>query len=291
LTSPIDEQTAWNLIRATPQGLSEGQPRIHLPNDPSPDVWLQITPAGHWTTSATPTPEAKVLLDLYLPLQIQATFTMAQIGQSLDGRIATETGKSHFITGPADIIHLHRLRALVDAVVVGATTVAADDPRLTVRKVLGKSPVRVILDPTGRLTPDKHVFSDAEVPTLHVCREAAPTKIDQQNRNVSVVTLPVNREGHFKPSTVVEALRGRGLNRVLIEGGGVTVSSFLQAQVLERLHVTIAPLIIGSGVAAFRLNPISSLEKALRPEYQLFRLGNDLLFDFDLSKIKTETNT
>ena len=65
----------------------------------------------------------------------------------------------------------------------------------------------------------------------------------------------------------------------------------LQAQVLERLHVTIAPLIIGSGVAAFRLDPISSLEKALRPEYQLFRLGNDLLFDFDLSKIKTETNT
>ena len=105
------------------------------------------------------------------------------------------------------------------------------------------------------------------------------------------MALPVNREGHFKPSTVVEALRGRGLNRVLIEGGGVTVSSFLQAQVLERLHVTIAPLIIGSGVAAFRLDPISSLEKALRPEYQLFCLGNDLLFDFDLSKIKTETNT
>ena len=220
MTSPIDEQTAWNLVRATPQGLTEAQPRIHLPNDPSLDVWLQVGPTGHWTTSTIPTREAKVLFNLYLPLKIQATFTMAQIGQSLDGRIATETGKSHFITGPADIIHLHRLRALVDAVVVGATTVASDDPRLTVRKVPGPSPVRVILDPTGRLAPDKHVFSDAVAPTLHVCRQATPTNIDQKNSNVSVLTLPVNAEGNFEPSTVIEALRDRGLNRVLVEGGG-----------------------------------------------------------------------
>ena len=287
MTSPINEQVAWNLIRATPQGLTENQPRIHLPHDPSPDVWLQVEPTGSWTTSATPTPEAKVLFNLYLPLQIQATFTMAQIGQSLDGRIATETGKSHFITGPADIIHLHRLRALVDAVVVGATTVASDDPHLTVRKVPGQSPVRVVLDPSGRLSPDKHVFSDAVAPTLHVCRQTAPSN----NNSTSVLSLPVNTEGKFEPSTVVEALRDRGLNRVLIEGGGVTVSSFLRAQTLDRLHVTIAPLIIGSGVAAFTLDPISTLEKALRPEYQFLRLGNDFLFDFDLSKAKMETHT
>ena len=291
MTSPINEQAAWNLIRATPQGLTENQPLIHVPHDPSPDVWLQVEPTGSWTTSATPTPEAKVLFDLYLPLQIQTTFTMAQIGQSLDGRIATATGKSHFITGPADIIHLHRLRALVDAVVVGATTVASDDPRLTVRKVPGQSPVRVILDPTGRLTPDKHVFSDAVAPTLHVCRKTIPTNTYQQDSNTSVLTLPVNTEGNFEPSTVVGALRDRGLNRVLIEGGGVTVSSFLRTQILDRLHVTIAPLIIGSGVAAFTLDPISTLEKALRPEYQFHRLGNDFLFDFDLSKAKMETHT
>ena len=291
MTSPIDEQTAWNLVCATPHGLTENQPRILLPYNPSPEVWLQVEPAGNWTTSTIPTPEAKVLFDLYLPLKIQATFTMAQIGQSLDGRIATETGKSHFITGPADIIHLHRLRALVDAVVVGATTVASDDPRLTVRKVPGPSPVRVILDPTGRLAPDKHVFSDAVAQTLHVCRQTTPTITHQQNNNVSVLTLPANAEGNFEPSTVIEALRDRGLNRVLVEGGGVTVSNFLRAQILDRLHVTIAPLIIGSGVAAFTLDPISTLGKALRPKYQFLRLGNDFLFDFDLRKAKMETCT
>jgi riboflavin-specific deaminase-like protein len=216
---------------------------------------------------------------------------MAQIGQSLDGRIATETGKSHFITGPADIIHLHRLRALVDAVVVGATTVAADNPRLTVRKVPGQSPVRVVLDPTGRLTPDKHVFSDAVAPTLHVCHQTTTTITRQQNNNISVLTLPVNGEGNFEPSTVIKALRDRGLNRVLVEGGGVTVSNFLRAQILDRLHVTIAPLIIGSGVAAFTLDPINRLGKALRPEYQFLRLGNDFLFDFDLRKARMETCT
>src|ERR1700693_139765 len=84
---------------------------------------------------------------------------IAQMGQSLDGRIATPTGHSHYINGVAGRAHLHRLRALVDAVVVGVATVVADDPQLTVRLVHGPCPARVVLDPNGRSAADARVFA------------------------------------------------------------------------------------------------------------------------------------
>src|SRR6188474_1218348 len=85
---------------------------------------------------------------------------VGQIGQSIDGRIATVTGHSKYINGPAGLAHLHRLRALVDAVLIGIGTAVADDPLLTVRRCAGPSPARIILDPRGRLSPDAKVLSD-----------------------------------------------------------------------------------------------------------------------------------
>ena len=84
---------------------------------------------------------------------------VGQIGQSLDGRIATETGHSKYINGPAGLAHLHRLRSLVDGVVVGVGTAIADDPQLTVRRVAGPQPARVIIDPKGRLGAEARVFA------------------------------------------------------------------------------------------------------------------------------------
>ncbi len=87
----------------------------------------------------------------------------------------------------------------------------------------------------------------------------------------------------FAPAKVLEALRARGLRRILVEGGGVTVSRFLQDSALTRLHVTVAPMLIGSGRHTLTLPPIASLDQALRPPCHLFRLGDDVLFDLDLS--------
>ena len=81
--------------------------------------------------------------------------TVGQIGQSLDGRIATLSGHSRYINGSQGLCHLHRLRALVDAVVVGVGTALADDPQLTVRHVGGPSPARIVVDPRGRIAPDR----------------------------------------------------------------------------------------------------------------------------------------
>ena len=105
----------------------------------------------------------RLFWDLYAPIAAgndRGPFVVAQLGQSLDGRIATASGASRYINCPEAILHLHRLRALVDAVVVGIGTVVADDPQLTVRKAAGRDPARVVIDPNGRLPPDARILAE-----------------------------------------------------------------------------------------------------------------------------------
>ncbi len=171
MSASIDERAAWDLVRAVTPGPTDAPVRVHL--DALPDIWLEVDGGGAWTASGGVTDPARDMFDIYLPLRVGSDLVIGQLGQSLDGRIATEAGASHFVTGPEDVERLHRLRALVDAVVVGASTVASDDPQLTVRRVEGDNPVRVVLDPDGRLEPGRRVFTDGAARTLVVRRASA----------------------------------------------------------------------------------------------------------------------
>ena len=204
---------------------------------------------------------------------------IGQIGQSLDGRIATPTGHSHYINGPEGLDHLHRLRALVDAVVVGVGTAIADDPQLTVRRVAGPNPVRVLLDPNRRLNASARIFAADGVRRLVLTAAETQTALPQ---GVEVVALP-RTDGQIAPAAILAALAARGLRRVLIEGGADTVSRFLTAKCLDRLHVVVAPIILGSGRPGLALPPIERADQALRAPVHVHRLGDEVLFDCDLS--------
>jgi diaminohydroxyphosphoribosylaminopyrimidine deaminase / 5-amino-6-(5-phosphoribosylamino)uracil reductase len=217
---------------------------------------------------------------IYGPLIERRDLVLAQLGQTLDGRIATHAGHSHFVNGPEGIVHLHRLRALVDAVLVGAGTVVADNPMLTVRRVQGENPVRVVLDPSGRVSPEASVFQDGTAPTLWV--RGARSGGVAVPPGVEEILLPERTEGGFDPKVILETLRARNLHRVLVEGGGITVSRFMDAGALDRLHVTVSPILLGSGSPALTLSPIDRMDKALRRSFRYFPLGNDLLFDVEL---------
>lgn len=199
-------------------------------------------------------------------------FVIGQSGQSLDGRIATASGHSHYINGPAALTHLHRLRALVDAVIVGVGTVVADDPRLTVRGIDGSQPARVIIDPNARAPTQAKCFTDDGVRRVVLCRDGLP------RGGIEYAAL-----ADFSPQAIVAALRARGLHRLLVEGGATTLSKFLADHALDRLHVMTAPLIIGSGKAGIVLPEITTLKDALRPRTAAYLLpGGDVLSDCDM---------
>lgn len=212
---------------------------------------------------------------LYAPF-CQAAFVIGQLGQSLDGRIATPTGHSHYINGPKAITHLHRLRALVDAVVVGVGTVVADDPMLTVRHVEGQNPARVIIDPTGRLPLSAKSLTGNDSRRCIITQPGVRMDVP---KDIEIVPIRVGADGRFAPGDVLTALGGLGFRRILIEGGAATVSAFIAANVLDRLHVLVAPLLIGSGPTGIALPAIDKLDAARRPPTEIYRLSSDLLFD------------
>lgn len=218
-----------------------------------------------------------MLFDTLLPIAYGARrHVIAQIGQSLDGRIATASGHSHYITGSASRVHLHRLRALVDAVVVGANTATQDDPQLTVRHVDGENPVRVVLDPNGRVAHDHRVFTDGGPPAWHAVRNV-------RNAAPGAIAFPLaDDEPTSVPRQLLDGLDAQGLHRVLIEGGGTTISRFVDAGLVDRLHIVVAPLLMGSGRLALNLAEINTLDGAIRPACRTYPMGDDMLYDLNL---------
>lgn len=206
-------------------------------------------------------------------------FVVAQLGQSLDGRIATLSGESQWINCEAALNHVHALRAAVDAVIVGVGTVIADDPRLNVRRVAGRNPVRIVIDPSGRLPGSALCLADDGCRRIVICADGA-------NHSAGVEVVRLEREnGSISPTLIVDALWQRGLRTFLVEGGARTVSSFLDAGAVDRLHVLVAPVILGSGKAGLSLQPIKSLSHAIRPLTDVHVLTDgDVLFDCDLRK-------
>jgi diaminohydroxyphosphoribosylaminopyrimidine deaminase/5-amino-6-(5-phosphoribosylamino)uracil reductase len=227
-------------------------------------------------------PLPRAWADVFGPLRkgtVDDCVIVGQIGQSLDGRVATESGHSKYINGPAGLVHLHRLRALVDAVVVGVGTAIADDPQLTVRRVSGPHPARVVIDPKGRLGADARMFADNGVRRLLITEQGTRCRVPS---GVEVVTLPV-ADGQFAPSAILTALAGCGMRRMLIEGGADTVSRFLAAGCLDRLHVMVAPIILGVGGPGLILPPLDRADQAPRMPVVVHKFEDDVLFDCDLS--------
>src|SRR5262245_38526328 len=263
----------------------EGKPPTlrEVPGD-DPAAALAWVAGTGWELLLPPDDHRAALIDLYLPI-CSATpkhpITVGHLGQSLDGFIATHSGDSQFVTGQENIVHLHRMRALSDAIVVGAGTVAADDPQLTTRHVSGPSPLRVVLDPMRRLGEHYKVFRDNRAETLYVCGRSVAAPDESHFGRAALVAVADTPNG-LDVAEVTRLLRARGCHRIFVEGGGVTVSMFLEANLLDRLQVAIAPLIIGNGRPAIRLPPRATLSDCRRPPYRVFRMGGDVFFDCEL---------
>ena len=283
----------WSLLRSLaehrPGPATDGVLSVRAASGERPEVITGEHPQallvsrgiGRVTSRRAPAPAARTLFELYAPLchpclsperapQRAGCFVVAHLGQSLDGRIGPLNGKPEAITGPEDMTHNHRMRALFDVVLVGAGTVLHDDPTLTVRHVEGRNPVRVVVDPDRRLGDHYGIFNDGLAPTLLLCR-AELVKPGERHGRAEVVPVA----GGCTPAAVLAVLRQRGLPRVFIEGGGVTVSRFLAAGCLDRLQLAVSPLIMGQGKPGIDLGETLRL----RPVVRRFELAPDVLFE------------
>lgn len=202
--------------------------------------------------------------------------------QTLDGRIATSAGHSHWISGEDSLVFAHELRAQHRAVMVGAGTVVSDNPRLTVRHVNGESPLRVILDSTLRLPLDAHVLTDGAAPTLVASTERADSSRVEviQATGAEVIRLSEDGFGRVDLDELIRLLRARGACPILVEGGGELITALFRARLVDRLIVCIAPKIIGAGVDAVGDLNILRMDCALTFSRSEFReVGEDIIFD------------
>jgi len=242
------------------------------------DSWPSLLEAFSHRTAVPPPEWAPIFGPLRTGAR-DAMMVVGQLGQTLDGRIATVTGHSKYINGPAGLTHLHRLRAVVDAVVVGVGTAIADNPRLNVRMVTGSHPARVVIDPKARLAPDALVWSDDGARRIVIVADQIKPNTPH---GVEVISLQ-SRNGQLATADILKVLFTRGLKRILIEGGADTVSRFMQAGCLDRLHVIVAPIIMGSGRPGFSLPAIEHMDQAVRIKMHAHPLEDEMLFDCDLS--------
>jgi riboflavin-specific deaminase-like protein len=187
------------------------------------------------------------------------------------------------------MLHLHRLRALSDCVIVGAGTIAADDPLLTTRRVSGSHPLRVVLDPQLRLPLTHRVFTDGEAPTLRVRASGVPLPAARACAGVEDIELPAPA-GKLDLAALLAELRARGHGLILVEGGGVTLSAFLAAGLLDRMHIVVAPFIMGEGRPGLRIPSPARLQECMRPRARIYALGGDVLFDCDLRSDNAQRN-
>lgn len=213
-------------------------------------------------------------------------FAIGQLGQSLDGRIATPTGESRWINKDPALDHLHALRARVDAVLVGVGTVLADDPRLDVRRCPGRNPARVVIDPQGRIPPHALVLREDGTRRIVIRRDGLTRPLPS---GVEGLALPAGPDG-IAPRDILAVLAAHGLRHILVEGGARTLSQFIAADALDRLHLLVAPVIIGAGQTGLDLPPPPSLAAARRPLTRIVPLGGgEVLFDCDMRREAEKT--
>lgn len=208
-------------------------------------------------------------------------FVTLKYAQSLDGRIATSTGDSRWISSERARRFAHRLRAVHDAVLVGIGTVLADDPQLTVRMIKGRNPLRVIIDSHLRIPQEAKVLQ-GDAPTLIATASVAPKEKAQALRQMGIEVVEVGGE-RVELSRLLKELASRGVLSLLVEGGQGVITSFLREGLADEVVVIVAPLLIGRGVEAIGDLGVRTLKEAktLRG-VKLRRIGQDWILEAKL---------
>jgi diaminohydroxyphosphoribosylaminopyrimidine deaminase/5-amino-6-(5-phosphoribosylamino)uracil reductase len=225
-------------------------------------------------------------------IQTGIPFVTLKFAQTLDGRIATASGHSRWISSPPSRRFAHRLRSLHDAILVGAETVLRDDPELTCRLVRGKSPLRIVVDSRLRVRPDACIFKG----TLPGCTIVAATARAPEERRrrfaergIEVWTIGEDPEGRVDLKELLGVLGKKGISSLLVEGGAAVITAFLRKRIADRLIAILAPRISGRGVEAVGDLGVRNMDDALPLSFQrIARRGDDLILEARFNSPRTD---
>ncbi len=215
------------------------------------------------------------ILNILIPiLRKNKKLVIAQIGQSIDGRIALNNGNSHYINNSKSIIYLHCLRSISDAIIVGSNTIKKDDPLLTTRKINGANPKRIIIDGSLSLNNKYKIFNDGNENIIFT----------KSNKNIRLNNSTIIRlkEKNFTKNFIMQ-IKKLKYKKILVEGGSKTISELINNKYIDILQFMIAPILIGSGINSLNLKEISNLNKAIRPKHNFNELENEIIVNLFLN--------
>ena len=213
--------------------------------------------------------------EIIIPLLLKNNSNLiGQIGQSIDGKIALNNGRSHYINEKESIIYLHCLRSISDGVLVGVNTIIKDNPLLTTRKIKGQNPTRLIIDPSLKLTNKYKIFKDNNKNIIF-------TNSSKRKKlyNTTIVKFP---KKNFTLN-IYKYLKKTSLKTILIEGGPTTLSHFIELKLINYMQFIISPTIIGSGIDSLKLKPITTLKNAIRKKNTISKLGKEIIVTLDFN--------
>jgi diaminohydroxyphosphoribosylaminopyrimidine deaminase/5-amino-6-(5-phosphoribosylamino)uracil reductase len=221
-------------------------------------------------------------------LETGLLFVTLKFAQTLDGKIATTGGDSKWISGPSSRKFTHRLRSFHDAILVGVDTIIQDDPRLTVRLVKGKNPLKIIIDSRLRTPLDSKILHgrSAHSTVIATTPLSLPQRVKQyQSRGVDVWVIKKDHANRVHMPTLLRKLGQKGIRSILVEGGSETIHSFLEKRLVNHLFIFIAPIIIGKGITGLNTSVLRRFKNNITFSHSdLFQSGNDILLSSPVHK-------
>ena len=203
-------------------------------------------------------------------------YVTLKFAQSLDGRVATKTGHSQWITSHESLVYSHKLRAINNAILIGNGTLEKDNPQLTTRLVKGPNPIRIILTQTGKVNFEKTLFRDGQAPVY-----IATSDGESRNLYSSFPVIPLRKgKNGLALDDLLRDLGKMNIMTLLVEGGPTALTSFLKQRLADKIIICIAPIIIGQGIDSISDLGIDKLENAIRlADVDIIKSGPDYILN------------
>jgi len=275
-TSPCTEKIVEAGIREVVVGMEDPNPLV--------DGYKELKFRGLKTRIGILRDKAKKLNEVYIKyMKTKKPFVILKLAMSLDGKIATSTGDSKYITSTAARKYVHQIRNDVDAVMVGINTVIRDNPLLDSRLVKGKNPIKVIVDSTLKISENSKVLNDPSKVIIATTNKAPKHKIDKlQNKGARILVLKP-KKGLVDLKELMKELGKSEIASVMIEGGAELSGNAIKEGIVDKLLIFTAPKIIGNGLGPIKNLGIKKVNKAINLRNILTKkIGNDLLVEGDL---------